>query len=138
MLPGLKKGQEKMSKSDPSSAIFMEDEEADVIQKIDNAYCPPKVVDKNPCLEYINYIVFPWFNEFRVERSAENGGEKTFTSFDELVADYEKGDVQPADLQPALSKALNRILQPVRDHFKTDENAKALFERVKVWTFSSL
>ncbi|KAJ0742184.1 putative tyrosine--tRNA ligase [Helianthus annuus] len=44
MLPGLKKGQEKMSKSDPCNAIFMEDEEADVIQKIDNAYCPPKVV----------------------------------------------------------------------------------------------
>jgi len=27
MLPGLKEGQEKMSKSDPSSAIFMEDDE---------------------------------------------------------------------------------------------------------------
>lgn len=27
MLPGLQQGQEKMSKSDPSSAIFMEDEE---------------------------------------------------------------------------------------------------------------
>lgn len=27
MLPGLQEGQEKMSKSDPSSAIFMEDEE---------------------------------------------------------------------------------------------------------------
>ncbi|KAF5804312.1 putative tyrosine--tRNA ligase [Helianthus annuus] len=27
MLPGLKKGQDNMSKSDPSSAIFMEDEE---------------------------------------------------------------------------------------------------------------
>uniref|UniRef100_A0A251TG05 tyrosine--tRNA ligase n=1 Tax=Helianthus annuus TaxID=4232 RepID=A0A251TG05_HELAN len=44
MLTGLKKGQEKMSKSDPSNPIFMEDEEADVILKIDNAYCPPKVV----------------------------------------------------------------------------------------------
>ena len=27
MLPGLLKGQEKMSKSDPNSAIFMEDDE---------------------------------------------------------------------------------------------------------------
>jgi hypothetical protein len=27
MLPGLKEGQAKMSKSDPSSAIFMEDDE---------------------------------------------------------------------------------------------------------------
>ncbi|KAI3742296.1 hypothetical protein L1987_59976 [Smallanthus sonchifolius] len=131
MLPGLKKGQEKMSKSDPSSAIFMEDEEAEVILKINNAYCPPNVVDKNPCLEYIKYIVFPWFNEFKVERKAENRGETIFTSLEELIADYEKGDLQPTDLQPALSKALNRILQPVRDHFKNDKNAKDLFQRVK-------
>ncbi|KAM0021586.1 putative tyrosine--tRNA ligase [Helianthus debilis subsp. tardiflorus] len=132
MLPGLKKGQDKMSKSDPSSAIFMEDEEDDVISKINNAYCPPNVIEKNPCLEYIQYIVFPWFNEFKVERKSENGGEKIYTSFEELAADYVKGDLHPADLQPALSKALNRILQPVRDHFTNDENAKALFARVKV------
>ena len=34
MLMGLKEGQEKMSKSDPDSAIFMEDSEADVKRKI--------------------------------------------------------------------------------------------------------
>ncbi|KAJ0568964.1 putative tyrosine--tRNA ligase [Helianthus annuus] len=53
-------------------------------------------------------------------------------SFEELAADYVKGDLHPADLQPALSKALNMILQPVRDHFTNDENAKALFTKVKV------
>ncbi|KAM0007818.1 putative tyrosine--tRNA ligase [Helianthus debilis subsp. tardiflorus] len=56
---------------------------------------------------------------------------KTFTTFEELVSDHEKGDLHPADLKPALLKALNRILQPVRDHFKNDENAKALLKRVK-------
>ncbi|KAJ0883474.1 putative tyrosine--tRNA ligase [Helianthus annuus] len=131
MLPGLLQGQEKMSKSDASSAIFMEDEEAEVNLKIKKAYCPPTVVEGNPCLDYIKYIVFPWFNEFKVERKAENGGEKTFASFEELISDYEKGDLHPADLKPALSKALNRILQPVRNHFKNDENAKALLKRVK-------
>lgn len=30
MMPGLLEGQEKMSKSDPNSAIFMEDTEAEV------------------------------------------------------------------------------------------------------------
>ncbi|XP_076958795.1 tyrosine--tRNA ligase 1, cytoplasmic-like [Bidens hawaiensis] len=131
MLSGLLQGQEKMSKSDPSSAVFMEDEEAGVNLKIKKAYCPPNVVVGNPCLEYIKYIVFPWFNEFKVERKPENGGERTFTSYEELAGDYEKGDLHPADLKPALSKALNRILQPVRDHFKNDENAKALLKRVK-------
>ncbi|XP_057464903.1 tyrosine--tRNA ligase 1, cytoplasmic-like isoform X3 [Actinidia eriantha] len=131
MLPGLQQGQEKMSKSDPSSSIFMEDEEAEVNLKIKKAYCPPMIVAGNPCLEYIKFIIFPWFHEFKVERNADNGGEKTFSSFEELVADYESGNLHPADLKPALSKAINKILQPVRDHFKNDPTAKELLRRVK-------
>ncbi|KAH1066631.1 hypothetical protein J1N35_031618 [Gossypium stocksii] len=131
MLPGLQQGQEKMSKSDPSSSIFMEDEEAEVNVKIKKAYCPPKIVEGNPCLEYIKYIIFPWFNEFRVERNADNGGDKTYKDFEELVSDYESGGLHPGDLKPALSKALNKILQPVRDHFNKDAKAKDLLKRVK-------
>ena len=44
MLMGLKEGQEKMSKSDPDSAIFMEDTEADLKRKIKKAFCPPEIV----------------------------------------------------------------------------------------------
>ncbi|TYG68052.1 hypothetical protein ES288_D05G123400v1 [Gossypium darwinii] len=134
MLPGLQQGQEKMSKSDPSSSIFMEDEEAEVNVKIKKAYCPPKIVEGNPCLEYIKYIIFPWFNEFRVERNADNGGDKTYKDFEELVSDYESGGLHPGDLKPALSKALNKILQPVRDHFNKDAKAKDLLKRVKAST----
>ena len=38
-------GQEKMSKSDPNSAIFMEDEREDVERKIKKAFCPPQARD---------------------------------------------------------------------------------------------
>ena len=131
MLPGLQQGQEKMSKSDPSSSIFMEDEEAEVNVKIRKAYCPPQIVEGNPCLEYIKYIIFPWFKEFRVERKADNGGDKTFKNFEELVSDYESGQLHPGDLKPALSRALNKILQPVRNHFNNDAKAKDLLKRVK-------
>ena len=64
MLMGLKQGQEKMSKSDPESAIFMEDSEADVNVKLKKAYCPPGEVKGNPCLEYIKYVVMPWTGKF--------------------------------------------------------------------------
>ncbi|PWA25586.1 tyrosine--tRNA ligase [Artemisia annua] len=131
MLPGLLKGQEKMSKSDASSAIFMDDNEAEVNLKIKKAYCLPKVVEGNPCLEYIKHIVFPWFKEFKVERKPKNGGDKVFTTYEEVIADYEEGDLHPADLKPARSKALNRILQPVHDHFKNNEKAKKLSMEVK-------
>ena len=49
MIMGLKEGQEKMSKSDPNSAIFMEDTAAEVKSKIRGAFCPPAVVAGNPC-----------------------------------------------------------------------------------------
>ncbi|KAB2632743.1 tyrosine--tRNA ligase [Pyrus ussuriensis x Pyrus communis] len=100
MLTGLQQGQEKMSKGDVSSSIFMEDEEAEVNLKIKKAYCPPNVVDGNPCMEY-----------FVVERTEKNGGNKTFKTFEELAADYESGELHPADLKSALSKALNKILE---------------------------
>jgi tyrosyl-tRNA synthetase len=40
MLYGLNAGQEKISKSDPDSAVFMEDAAEDVEQNIMNTYCP--------------------------------------------------------------------------------------------------
>ncbi|KAL6570575.1 hypothetical protein OROGR_000125 [Orobanche gracilis] len=132
MLPGLQEGQEKMSKSDPSSSIYMDDKEADVCTKIRKAFCPPKIVEKNPCVEYIKYIIFPWFNEFTIERKPENGGDKIFTNFKDLADDYENGELHPMDLKNALAKALNRILQPVRDHFNTDPKAKALLEKLNL------
>merc|ERR1719262_2141214 len=75
MLYGLKAGQSKMSKSDPDSAIFMEDTAEDVRRKITNAYCPREadastvskdddemhlVKDslKNPCIDYVRHILF--------------------------------------------------------------------------------
>ncbi|KAK2647065.1 hypothetical protein Ddye_022260 [Dipteronia dyeriana] len=79
--------------------------------KIKKAYCPSKIVQGNPCLEYIKFIIFPRFSEFKVERSAANGGDKTYTSHEELIAVYAEEKLHPADLKPALSKALNKILQ---------------------------
>jgi len=42
-----------MSKSDPDSAIFMEDTVEDVNRKIKRAFCPPLIVHENPVFDYI-------------------------------------------------------------------------------------
>jgi len=53
MVVGLKGKQEKMSKSDAVSAIFMEDTLEDLKRKIKKAFCPPgNYVGINPILEY--------------------------------------------------------------------------------------
>ncbi len=76
MMMGLVEGEEKMSKSSPGGAIFIEDSEAEIKSKVSKAFCPPLQVSKNPCFEYIKYIVYPSFNKFEVKRSLQNGGDK--------------------------------------------------------------
>ena len=131
MMPGLLQGQEKMSKSDPNSAIFMEDTEQEVKTKIKKAYCPPGEVEGNPCLSYVRHIVLPWSGKFKICRPEEHGGDKEYTSWEELEKDYASGDLHPGDLKPALARHLNEILQPVRDHFESNAEAKALLKQVK-------
>ena len=138
MLAGLKEGQEKMSKSDPNSAIFMEDSEKDVEAKIKKAFCPPGIVEKNPCLEYIKYIIFPWCEEFKLFRKDDSSAESVdgyclqiYSAYESFEKDYVEEKIHPGDLKPSLSKHLNAILQPVRDHFENDENAKNLLKTIK-------
>ena len=76
MLPGLMQGQEKMSKSNPDSAIFVEDEAVDVARKLKKAFCPPgDVGEGNPCASYVLMIIFPRFGHFECKRKEKNGGD---------------------------------------------------------------
>jgi tyrosyl-tRNA synthetase len=131
MMPGLQEGQEKMSKSNPDSAIFMEDSVEDVNRKIKKAFCPPNVVEGNPCITYLRMLVFPRDGCFTVPRKEANGGDITFHSIEELEAAYLDGSLHPGDLKPALAIAINAMIEPVRMHFKTNEDAKKLLATIK-------
>eukprot|EP00796_Vickermania_ingenoplastis_P009057 gene9057-6355_t len=140
MLSGLKQNQAKMSKSDPDSAIFMEDSAEDVVRKINQAYCPRvcqqkseirddgapvSSEEKNPVLDYFECIVFS-----RPEGSVTIGG----TQFQEYVAledAFVTGRISEAELKSALAATINEYLEPVRQHFATDSEARRLLEAVK-------
>ncbi|KAI8009129.1 Tyrosine--tRNA ligase 1, cytoplasmic [Camellia lanceoleosa] len=127
MLPGLRQGQEKMSKSDPSSSIFMEDEEAEVNLKIKVAYCPPMVVEGNQCLEYLKYIIFPWFHEFKVECGPDNGGEKDDHGFSYSNTPGNGGLLFVHFIIIIMTSTF--VVLSARDHFKNDPAAKELLKR---------
>ena len=151
MLYGLKKGQDKMSKSDPDSAVFMEDTAEDVDRKIMAAYCPSeeektegeqageaetqdagkesmhlkKDTLKNPCLDYIeNIILSPPDATF-------TAGDTTYTDFESIKAAFLAGDVSEVELKKGLIDELNKLLEPVRRHFTENEFAKGLLEKVR-------
>jgi tyrosyl-tRNA synthetase len=132
MLMGLGEGQAKMSKSDPASAIFVEDTEADVNVKIKKAYCPPGVIENNPILDYLKHIIFAAEVPcFKISRSAQNGGDLEYTDYEALEADYQSEAIHPGDLKPAVAKAINYLISPIRDHFLSNPEAKKLLEQVK-------
>eukprot|EP00922_Rhytidocystis_sp_ex-Travisia-forbesii_P059371 GHVS01088049.1.p1 GENE.GHVS01088049.1~~GHVS01088049.1.p1 ORF type:complete len:436 (+),score=79.30 GHVS01088049.1:134-1309(+) len=129
LIPGLLEGQEKMSKSDPDSAIFMEDAEADVNRKIKKAFCPPEVVESNPVIAYAEEMILPRLGSMTIKR--KDADEVTVSSVEELRKLYSSGDIHPGDLKPAVALHINKLIEPVRKHFETDEYAKKLLKEIK-------
>jgi len=129
MLLGLKKGQEKMSKSDPDSAVFMEDTREDVERKIMSAYCPRTTESdgllKNPCLDYIENIIFA-----PPDATFSTSG-KEHTNFESVKTAFLSDNILEEELKKSLIHALNELLEPVRMHFHNDDNAKQLLEKVQ-------
>ena len=109
----------------------MEDDANEVKKKIKSAYCPEKIVEGNPVLDYTKHIVFACFKEVEVKRKEEYGGNKTYTSYEELEIDYVEGLLYPGDIKSALTEYINKIIQPVRDHFKNDPEARGLLELIR-------
>jgi len=121
----------KMSKSKPSSAVFIHDSPEEIASKINGAFGPPKQVEGNPLLEICRYVIFRKQKELGIERNAKFGGNVDFGSYAELEAAYMNGKLHPSDLKPAVAKALTEILAPVREHFEKNKKAKELYETVK-------
>ena len=155
MLYGLKAGQEKMSKSDPDSAVFMEDSPEDVQRKIMNAYCPTKEEEttedkasaddagkesmhlveekiKNPCLDYIQHIIFS------PPGATFSAAGETYNDFESVRSKFLGGEMSEEALKQGLVDALNKLLQPVRDHFANDGKAKNLLALVQQYKKEAL
>ena len=120
----------KMSKSKPETALFMDDSEEDVKNKIKKAYCPEKQIKENPILEYYKYILFERYKKIEIERPEKFGGNVAFNNYQDLEKAYENGSIHPADLKSAAAKYINELLEPVRKHFSSGEQKK-LMEKVK-------
>lgn len=116
----------KMSKSQPNTCIFMTDTEGEIKTKFEKAYCPEKQIEDNPVMEYCKYILFERFKEFKVERLEKFGGDIIFGSYEEVEKAYTRGELHPVDLKAAVSKYINQLLIPVRQHFERNTKAKKL------------
>jgi tyrosyl-tRNA synthetase len=121
----------KMSKSNPDSAIFMDDNEDDIKRKLNKAYCPEGVIEENPVLEYNKYIIFEKFKSIKIERAEKFGGNLEFNSYEELEKEFLQKKLHPMDLKQTTSIYLNKLIEPVRNKLKTSKTAEKLAKEIK-------
>jgi tyrosyl-tRNA synthetase len=136
LLPGLQGVQrmspdeaieQKMSKSKPSSAIFIHDSPEEIKSKIKKAYCPEKTVEGNPLIEYAEYLVLR-DKGMKIERPEKFGGDLEIADAEELRKIYSEGKLHPMDLKNAVVAELSEILKPCREYF---EKNKEYLEQVQ-------
>ena len=119
----------KMSKSDPSSAVFVHDDPDTIRRRVAKAFCPPGETRFNPVLNWFDQLVFALDGApVRVDRSAANGGPVTFDTYAEMTDAYGRGLLHPGDAKNTLAARLIDRLEPARAHFARPEVAAMLAE----------
>jgi tyrosyl-tRNA synthetase len=115
----------KMSKSIPSSAIYMTDSEEEVRKKINGAFCPEGETGFNPLLDWARYLVFVNDKSYlEVKRPEKFGGNKFYESYEDLSYDFKNKNLHPLDLKAAMAEKLVEIMRPAREHFSKPEIKK--------------
>ncbi|CEF67549.1 Tyrosine--tRNA ligase, cytoplasmic [Strongyloides ratti] len=116
-LPGM--NGTKMSSSAIEFALDPLDTAKQIKTKIGKSFCEPGNINKcNVALQLCKHIFFGDGSDdehkFNIERSDENGGNITLTSYDDLVDTFAKELLHPADLKATITKIINDIFDPIR------------------------
>jgi tyrosyl-tRNA synthetase len=106
----------KMSSSQ-GNYISIADTEEDILKKCQKAFCPPEIAE-NPILQIFQHHIFPRLQEITIKRPEKFGGDRTFTTYQDLEASYGKGEVHPLDLKKSCGECLVEIFEPVREYIK--------------------
>lgn len=118
--------QMKMSKSIPSSAIYMTDGEEEIRKKIKGAFCPEGEAEFNPLLDWAKYLVFiSDRSKLEIKRPEKFGGDVTYENFEDLESDFSEKKLHPMDLKTAMADKLVEIMQPAIKHFSTPKLQEA-------------
>ena len=118
----------KMSKSKPSSGIFIHDSDDEIRSKIKKAWCPERIVENNPLLAISRHIILHEFKEILIERPTKFGGNITYTSYAQLELDFSQKKLHPTDLKSMVERYLINIISPLRERINLKEE---LLETIK-------
>lgn len=85
------------------------------------------VINKNPLIEYIKYIIFEINKSITIVKNNEN---INYDNLDNLLNDYYNNLIHPSDLKNSVSIEINKLLEPIRLYFKSNKEANDLLNIV--------
>ncbi len=118
LITSLKGPGQKMSKSIAGSGISVTDSIEEIKRTVSSAYCPAKEIKDNPILQISKLIIFPRFENMKIERAEKFGGNIIFADYEDLEKDYSNGKIHPLDLKNAVVDYLWKIIEPIRKKWK--------------------
>ena len=118
MLKGLD-GSDKMSKSDPSNAIFMDDTPAEIKKKINQAFCEPTNIITNPLLDWSCHLIIPIVGHIIIPANEKfNEIEVRYDNYADLESAFASGKIYPSRLKQAVINHLIDLLAPIQEKMK--------------------
>jgi len=143
MLMGLD-GSDKMSKSNPDNTIFMNDSENDIGRKIKKAFCEPGNIEKNPLIDWIQYLILPidgsiniiTLNDSILTDSVlfDNLTDTKYGTVESITINYnnikdikinfENQNIHPKELKSSVTKSLINMLIPIQNKLKEIKEIK--------------
>jgi tyrosyl-tRNA synthetase len=116
LIPGLTQSG-KMSASVEDSKIDLVDDEKSIQNKMNKAYCLEGDVNNGllPFLKYVLMVIKKDKGEkFLVERPEKFGGNKSYSTYDEIEKDFIEKKLHPMDLKNSLAKEISKLLEPIK------------------------
>eukprot|EP00121_Abeoforma_whisleri_P006705 Awhi_evm2s6105 len=121
------KHQDNIVHGDLDTDLFLLDTSADVNRKLKRSFCEPGNIDFCPTLTLLEHVVLPWSesHSLLIKRKADNGGDMSYDDADKARADFKTEILHPGDFKPSITKAIDAILDRVRNQYKTGPGKKA-------------
>jgi len=121
MVTGLD-GSDKMSKSNPDNAIFMDDNSNEVKRKIKQAFCEIGNITKNPLLDWIKHIILPIVGHFIIPANEKfNEPMVKYEEYNILENDFAEQKVHPMSIKSGITKHILELLLPVQEKLLIDK-----------------
>eukprot|EP01121_Diplochlamys_sp_Union-15-3_P008940 TRINITY_DN2406_c0_g1_i5.p1 TRINITY_DN2406_c0_g1~~TRINITY_DN2406_c0_g1_i5.p1 ORF type:complete len:423 (-),score=46.28 TRINITY_DN2406_c0_g1_i5:90-1358(-) len=125
---------DKMSKSNPESCLYIDDSPEEVKKKIDNAYCQ-EGEEKNGLLEILKFLIFSNHENLNgtpipINFETKNGL-LTFNTYKDFEDLWRKKEISVTELKQNVTILVNKLIQPIREHFEHDFYARDLLAQVK-------